>query len=229
MVRRTLAALVGAAFIACPFVNAGSVVVSADPGITYVTDEIYDFAVRGDEMDGLAVTAYFEDGSSETAIWATTGVSAGAAIGTGWELRLVGDTFTNAWNLGNSAGQGMTKLVLDGVPGDVVFDKIYEPFLSEGSVRGIEFAVVSGGDDVDIEAVYRNQVAVTPAGPLGDIFSLLEINFVNPGGFATGASALVYMADTDKAELRIIPLPAAVWTGMALLGGLGIARRIRKA
>lgn len=229
MVRRTLAALAGAAFVACSFANAGSVNVSVDNGVPHVTDEIYQFTVRGDDMVGLEVTAYFDDASSEVAIWGATGVAAGAASGTGWALSLVGDTFVNPWELLNNSGKGMTRLVLNGVPGDVIFDKIYEPFLTENSQRGLEFAVVSGGDDLDIEAIYRNRVAVPPAAPQDDVFAVLDLNFVNQGGLASGARALLYMADTDKAEMRAIPLPAAVWSGMALLGGLGIARRMRKA
>jgi len=61
------------------------------------------FATSGSMMDGLAVTAYFNDVAAPTLFWADIpGGSAndGGVFGNGWQLTLDGDTFTANWKLG---------------------------------------------------------------------------------------------------------------------------------
>ncbi len=86
--------------------------VSSIPGLT-------GFATTGAMMDGLAVTATFEEGV-ETVYWADTGATSGGVtgvLGTGWSLSLDGDTFSASWVFDQNPGGrplSLLSLLLDG-------------------------------------------------------------------------------------------------------------------
>src|SRR5262249_17935497 len=162
------------------------ITVTSDPGTTNTTGGITGFQTFGDMMVGMSVTAFFTNGSSEVATWMATGPGAGRAQGTGWSLSESGDTFSPAlgsdpWNLRNAipGDIGITRLVLDGGPGMTIFDRTNPSPGTPGSGSGLDFTS-DHFDALDITATYRNQVAVTPNAPVGDIYRVLDVQITSP-------------------------------------------------
>ncbi|MFV1968338.1 MAG: hypothetical protein ACC628_23175 [Pirellulaceae bacterium] len=197
-----------------------------DSGTTNTTNALTGFSTTGDLMAGMDVTAFFADSSSETVTWASLGAPAGKATGTGWFLSELGNTFSADWTLSNSTGQSLTRLLIDAGPGDTVFDTFFGGnFGTPGSGRGKDFTVTSGLGSLDIDATYRDEVALTGFSPVGDLYRYLDIEFTSVGAFASGSS-LKYITDTDNilfaGDIAPVPEPLSfcIW---GLLAGLGIA------
>lgn len=233
--RKLLIMLAGAALVGLPFTAGkayGGVIVDENLGLLNVTTAITEFETFGNTMDGMTVRAFFTDGSSETAVWADTGIVSGAAGGTGWELSESGDTFLGGtWVLSNLTGLGMTRLLLDGGPGGIVFDRTFGGLIgTDGSALGSDFTVTAGVAALDITATYRDHVAVTPDPPVNDIFRRLDIQFTSSGGFPSGTASLSFRADTDNiepgGEIVEIPEPSTLaMVGLGALGFVGCRRR----
>jgi hypothetical protein len=126
-----------AAFVSvCAMVSATHAAVTIDPialspPVVQSTPGIDKFNVKGADMVGMKVTAYFSDGSSCSGSWSATGGDSGgpgvtAPAGFGyWALDESGDTFIiGHWSVINLnfAGLWMTRLTVDAGPGKVVFD-----------------------------------------------------------------------------------------------------------
>lgn len=112
------------------------------------------YATYGNMMSGMRVTANFLDGSSQTLTWGATDARSGGVFSNTWSLTQSGNTYAPdnsnpeaaAWILTNY-GAGITSLVIDAIPGNTVFDNVYEvntPLQTPGSERGWPFQVVSG-------------------------------------------------------------------------------------
>lgn len=112
------------------------------------------YATYGNMMSGMRVTANFLDGSSQTLTWGATDSISGGVFGNAWSLTQSGNTYAPdnsnpeaaAWILTNY-GAGITSLVIDAIPGNTVFDNVYEvntPLHTPGSERGWPLQVVSG-------------------------------------------------------------------------------------
>lgn len=225
----SLAALLALAILA-PMASAGTVTVLFDPGTTNVTTALTGFATDGAMMDGMAVTAVFGSGAMETAFWADTGATSGAASGTGWALSESGDTFGGDWVLTNTAALGIQKILIDAGVGDTVFDRNFSPSTA-GSASGLTFTLVSDTGDHDVTATYSDLVALSGFSPVGDLYRRLQIEFTN--GTFDSTNTYVFHADTDNLNLpgdlsTAVPLPAPLWLGFTMLGGLGLVRRIRR-
>ncbi len=208
--------------------RAGTLDVFFDPGTLNVTTALTGFATNGAMMDGLSVTAFFDVGGPETALWADTGGTSGAAVGTGWSLALSGDTFGSPWVLSNATGTGLAGLVIDAGLGDTVFDIDWTPFPgTEGSANGWTYTLVSGGDPYDIDVTYYDQVALTGDPPVGDLWRRMRIVFATTS--MRSGDVIEYIADTDNLEIagdiREVPEPATI----ALLGfGVALLARRRR-
>jgi hypothetical protein len=69
-----------------------------------------------------------------------------------------------------------------------------------------------------------------------DALVLDTLSFLGGAGEVIGASEIGpkipgspwSLASNTQVSMRVIPVPAAVWGGMALLGGMGIVRRVRR-
>lgn len=208
--------------------QADSVSVGFVSGTTNYTTAISTFQTSGSMMDGMKLTAFFGDGSSQLVLWgddAGTGPDAGHAVGTNWQVRENGDTFGSAWQLENRTGKSLTKLVIDAGPGDTVFDTTFD-FMdgTSGSAAGSDFAANDTMTGLEILATYTDRVALTAANPVGDLWRFLTIEFLNQGGLASG-TALTWYQDTDNLKFGgdlIVPLPTAASMALAtaLLGGV---------
>jgi hypothetical protein len=206
--------------------NAAAIVL--DPTDTDIIPAVATFATTGALMSGMEVTLDFMDGSSETATWQTTGAASGAAVGTGWSVSLDGDSFSNDWqaNFGDLIVLSMT---LDGGPGLTLFDLTFNNTTgTDGSEAGLDFAT-SLTNDAAVTATYSRQVALSGDAPVGDLWSVLTVDFrelldEQPFGEFT------FVQDTDNDARRVIdtPEPANLALfGLALIGVAGMVRRRR--
>ena len=181
---------------------------SPDRSMGLEVTDIVAIEVTGANMIGMEVTAMFQDGSSETKDWEMIGAPgdlAGGVIGIDWFLTQAGDTFSGDlsgdvdladptsfnWRLSNSTGQNLTKLNVNGVPGNIVFDIINDLKVTEDSGFGTPF-VPFGGDDPNIPPSYLQPVDGSP-----DLFGELQVDFTN--GLGTGNS-INFAIDTDLVE-----------------------------
>ncbi len=223
---------------------AGSFTVTTDVGTLHTTSALSGYATAGDDMVGMNVTAYFSDDFVETVNWSASGVDAGQAVGTGsaWSLSESGNTFaTDGWSLTNSRSASMLQLVIDGKPGDTMFDVAIDSagnvlpgqggtasvFGTVGSASGWTFETSS---DIDMTATYRNAVGLGANAPVGDLYTTLDLSFTN--GLA-GGNSIAFTGDTDNAETAgditpSVPEPTtfiiwSVFAGIAL--AVGFRRR----
>ena len=224
--------IVGGAGILCAAGSAfgGTVNLFQDAGNTYQAPALTGFQTHGDDMVGMRVTAYFTGGLSQTVVWGALGPSNGGAFGSNWGLTETTDTFGSAWTLTNQSGVAMTGLVLNGSPGNTLFDRTFSGFGTNGSANGWDYTESSGPAALVTNVTYRNQFQLTGFTPVGDLFETLELQFTNPGGLAD-ASVLKFIQDTDNGAggpVILIPLPPAAWAAMPALLGLGVVRRLRR-
>jgi hypothetical protein len=174
--------------------------VSFDTGFVNGTSALSAGTTSGATMDGMSVTAFFSDSSSQTLFWADTGAASGGVTGTGWSLSAFGNTFlASAWTLMNTSSNLLTRLLIDAGLGNCVFDTTFGG--SDGSTNsggGADFAVntISAADQNDtINATYRDAVGIGGNTPVGDLFRFLDVSFVD--GLSQNTT-LKYRADTDN-------------------------------
>ena len=191
---------------------ATSLTVVFDPGTTQITSALAAAAVAtGQDMTGMSVTAFFTDGSWQTAIWnATGGPQAGGAFGTDWQLIQGGNTQSplGPWTLGNNTTLSIERLLIDAGPGNAIFDTSFGG-LDGTNLSGAGFSFLPLlNPGLDILAAYRDTVALADSTPVGDTFRFFDVAFTNPGKFATG-DTLVFVADTDLLAIPgdIAPVP----------------------
>ena len=226
-----------------------SVQLHYETGTLIPATQITGFSPGGIAMAGMKVTAYYKTDdfstlTSETITWGVIGTGGtggtGAGVqGTGWSLLFESeDTYYKPWKL-NSTGAIIEKIVLDGLPGNTVFDIKYQatsdvPYGipgTSGSARGWDFSVQSAGTyttDGVITATYSNEVYLPNKLPVGDLFSQLTIGFA-PGflGSSSNPLALTFLADTDKMKAPI-PEPATLLLFATGLAGLAVVGRRRR-
>jgi hypothetical protein len=208
------------------------ITVGYDNGTTWETTELTGYSTDGAMMDGMEVTAWFSDGSFETLAWADITAASGGVSGSGWSLSEAGDTFGGHWTLQTETAT-LDRLAINGAPGNTVFD-VDEPYVgTAGSARGWTFEEVSSsGFDpaTSIEATYIDAVALSGDAPVGDLYRLLDIDFV--GGDMGPDAQITFIADTDNlrfaGDITPVPEPSSMLLlGVSLLSLAGFARRRR--
>jgi hypothetical protein len=168
-----------------------------------------------------------------------------------WSLTEENDTFDHDWFIVNNnfAGIAMTRLVIDGVPGKTVFDLnvdgagVMRPGKGDiatmpptgdatgttGSATGHTFEATSFGGapnvPLDVLITYHNKVQLGANPAFGDLWTTLDIQFINPQGLPDGTT-FHFQADTDNvrdlAETGPVPEPSslALFAGLMVFGGL---------
>jgi hypothetical protein len=202
------------------------IIVGSDSGTTHYTPAVNSFKT-GSLMAGMRVTVHFADGGSETATWTSTGPDSGGAFGTGWSVVQAGNTFTGDWTLANNTGRRIDRVLIDGAPGDTVFDRTFDGL--EGTPDSAAGLDINAATDLNIVATYRDQVAITGNAPIGDLYRSLDLRFSDDPAF--GGGRLVFTADTDAAQLGVPePTTLVLWTAAGLsLAGYTWYRRRRAA
>lgn len=203
------------------------------------------FATTGALMDGLAVTAVFGSGFSQTLLWADTGPSSGGVFGAGWSLEVDGDTFTAPWEFTNTRTTGtivplpdpLVRLVLNGLNALTVFDRTNPSFGTPGSAQGNDFECVSpvGVCTIrDARVLYDFQVSVGANLPVSDLWQTVAIDFcilALPGCTPFGIPGnWSFLQDTDNDSRLVIQVPepgSLALLGLAL-GAMGWLGRRRK-
>ena len=199
--------------------------VNQSAGTSYQTTALAGFTTSGAEMSGLRVTAFWADATSTQLTWGNLGGGSWGVSNSRFTLSFPGggDTFSGAWTLQNltSAGSALTRFVLNGAPGNTVFDR--DPASStEGSANGFDFTFLSGGL-AGSTALYTNVVNLTGQPAVGDIFEMLDVA-LGAGGLGLGQS-LTFRADTDNGASGAVIVPSTVpepGTWALLATGLGV-------
>jgi hypothetical protein len=193
-------------------------------GVPFVAAAVTQSAVRGDEMGGLHVTAFFTDGSSAAGAWGDLGGGFWGVSLPSYSLRLPGpaDTFVMPWTFLNTSGAGLTRLILRGAPGGTVFDILPPNPITPGSAEGLAMQLI-GGDPFGTIATYRNVVGIGAAPPLGDLFETLDITFQTP----VTLTAIEFITDTDLVG-RITQTPEPATYAMLAFGLAATAAAVHR-
>ncbi|MBE9116100.1 PEP-CTERM sorting domain-containing protein [Lusitaniella coriacea LEGE 07157] len=166
----------------------------------------------GDDMDGMRVLVEFLDGTFEEAIWGTTGVNAGGAFGTNWDLTFSGSTtFGIPWRFNATNPLKIASLTLNGAPGNTAFDDGSFPS-TPGSARGQSFSVTSGQAPDTWQ--YSNPIDISA----GDLWGTLSMNWLD--GFM---GTMRFVADTDNGTIRNPVTTTDVPEPVSTIALLGIA------
>jgi hypothetical protein len=180
--------------------NAGTVnILPNQNGTTVIASSITSFSTTGADMLGMLVTVTFADSTTQTVTWAACGATCGqatGAAGTGtWTLGVTGDTglvssLTNPdgsalthWTLTNtSTNLAITSIVLNGVPGNTLFDRDLNSGGQTGTPGGsfgidYTFSSEAGQNSpFTVNVTYSNLVVLAGAAQpcLGSVFAGLN-------------------------------------------------------
>ena len=150
MIKRLMAAFAFAAVVSTPVSGA---IIYATGGVQTNIPGLTGFQTTGAMMDGMQVTACFVGNRiCETLAWADGGgADSGGVSGTGWALRLTGDSFVQSWEFDftNDPGQ-LETLLLDGRGALTIFDRTFGGAVgTPGSALGRDWTSALGDNNDD--------------------------------------------------------------------------------
>jgi hypothetical protein len=216
--------------------SASTINYAQDTGMPYQTPAISTYDTTGGDMAGMDVWVTFSNGSTQHAIWQTTGTQAGdASVGGFFKISESGTTFGNlAWSLQNlNTTLSITSFTLFGVNGNTIFDRTFNNQIgTPGSAYGKDFTMPG---NYSITATYSDELNLTGAAAVGDEWEQLSVAFAN-GTFFAPDTTVHFSQDTDNAAVKgsITPkVPDAGSTsmmlGMGLIGVAALKRRFAKS
>lgn len=221
------------------------------PGTRYDAPALTTFTTFGENMVGMRVSWSFSDGSFGTANWGAFGPDSYGVNSSDFRVVMgrYSDTFMDAWTVVNrSTTKTLQSVRFNGQPGRIVFDCGWtttgcagrqDPEQLTGSAnsaRGWSMSTLGfGGDNIytgGVLGIYANLVGVGGADPVGDLFEQLTIVYSDgmAPGFIHG-----FRADTDNTSADIPdpitpqPVPEPATAALAMLGGLALLARRRRA
>ena len=166
--------------------------------------------ISGADMGNLLVTALFNDNTQEAISW---DANVERATGAGWALAQSGDTKSNPWTLFNNSGVGIIAVLLDGVPGNIVFDVVPDnkgSNANDPSGFGTPFTILNDGGVQQVDAKYWKPVGMNGVNQFSDTHDLyggLRIDFSGP--LASGSN-FSFLIDTDLVTFPIVVPPPVV-------------------
>lgn len=211
-------AMAGNAY-AAPIVN----IINSD-GDLYNTDKLTEYTTDGSLMDGMEVTTCFASAACETVAFDGTvgSTSYGEAVGSGWSLSVNGNTFSSPFTF--STSQDVTSILVNGRPGNTIFDILGGDFRSPDSAQGKPFTLSNSGDLADnttVNVEYSDKLSVQGVF-YDDLFTTMAIDF----GGSLFSGMFSFLTDTDNNDFAggspITPTNPVPEPGTLALMGLGI-------
>ncbi|MCO7225809.1 PEP-CTERM sorting domain-containing protein [Pleionea sp. CnH1-48] len=207
-----------------------------DAGISYDTSGVDTYTTSGDDMNGMQITVQFSNGSSETVSFdsGVDGDNFGSATGSDWTLSFSGgSTFSSNWDFNNATTLDVAALIIDGRPGDTLFDYLYTFDSTPDSARGGPgnpsgpTHVSSSQNNLSAHFGYSNQVSLNDTF-YGDLYTTLTVSF---GNYLTSGNTFTFRTDTDNVKVvgDITPVPTPGTLAIFALGLLGLAARKSRA
>jgi hypothetical protein len=216
--------------------SASTINYAEDTGMAYQTPAISTYNTYGNDMAGMDIWVTFSNGSTEHALWQTTGTQSGAAtVGGFFTISETGDTFNNlGWTLQNlNSTLSITSFTLLGVNGNTIFDRTFNNQIgTPNSASGKDFSIAG---NYSVTATYSDELNLTGSAAVGDEWEELSVAFAR-GTFFAPDTSVHFTQDTDNAAVSGTITPkvpdagsTSMMLGMGLIGVAALKRRFAKS
>lgn len=231
----SITALALATFMVVPGISqAATVSFDTDDKDAVSTSEIGGHTTNGADMDGMRVTAFFDQGITQSARFTADGSSSGIARHDGFSLSFDGrSTFSTPFVLKATQGR-LQSLKIDGVSGDTIFDIVGSSTGTAGSANGRLFSTTSDKSG-NVAVTFSRPVSLSQETHAGDLYAAMMVDFGGIGGLAAGET-FSFIQDTDNTAIAgdltpaiaAVPLPAGLLLMINAIGALTALSRYKR-